>query len=255
MAIVLITGASSGIGKDLAEIFASQKNDLILVARSKDVLNDMAIDLERRYGGKVNYFDIDLSLPNSGIQLYDSVKDLGQSIDILINNAGYGLYGENADLEAEKVSNMLTLNINSLTQLTLLFSQDMKKAGRGKIMNVASTASFQPVPYMAAYAASKAYVLSFSEALHVELKKYGVTVSALCPGATETNFAKTANAESSKLFLNGAMSSREVAQKAYEGLMKNKTVIITGLMNNLLSRSVSFLPRGIVASVAAKMMK
>ncbi len=255
METVLITGASSGIGKDLAEIFAGKKYNLILVARNKDVLHQMAIDYEQRFSIKINYFEMDLSTHNSATRLYNSVKDLGKNIDILINNAGIGMYGEGSEMEAEKVSAMLDLNINSLTELTLLFAHDMKQKHKGKILNVASTAAFQPVPYMAAYAASKAYVLSFSEALHIELKKYGVTVSVLCPGATATHFAKTAKAESSKLFQYGVMESKEVAEKAYEGIIKNKTIIITGRLNAFLSRSVSFLPRKWAAIVAGKMMK
>lgn len=255
METVLITGASSGIGKDLAELFAKKKYNLILVSRSKDVLDKMAVEFEKRFLVKVNFFDMDLSVTAGGLALYDAVKNLGQSVDILINNAGYGMYGESSNMEVEKVSAMLTLNMTNLTELTLLFAHDMKQAGKGKILNVASTAAFQPVPYMAAYAATKAYVLSFSEALHVEMKKYGVVVSALCPGATATNFAKVANAESLKMFGNATMSSKEVVAIAYQGLMKNKTIIITGLMNKILSRSVSFFPRKWAAIVAGKMMK
>ena len=182
------------------------------------------------------------------------MKKSGENIDILINNAGFGLYGESSDMDVEKVSAMLTLNITMLTELSLFFARDMKQNRKGKILNVASTAAFQAVPYLAAYAASKAYVLSFSEALHIELKKYGVTVSALCPGATATNFAKVANAESSNMFAN-AMSSQEVAAKAYKGLLKNKMKIVTGFANRILSSSVRFFPRKWAAIMAGKMMK
>ncbi len=254
METVLITGASSGIGKDLAYLFGSKKYNLVLVARSKDVLDTMKSDFEQRFAITVNCFAMDLSAPNSGIQLYDSVKELGQNIDILINNAGFGVSGESAGLEAKKVSQMLTLNINALTELSMLFAHDMKQNRWGKILNVASTAGFQAVPYMAAYAASKAYVLSFSQALHVELKQYGVSVSALCPGATATNFGKIAGVESTKLF-NNAMSSKEVAAKAYKGLMKNKMTIITGWMNALMASSVRFIPRKWAAMIAAKLVK
>ncbi len=254
METVLITGASSGIGKDLAELFASQKYNLILSARSKEVLDEMKDDFEQRFAIQVEVIAMDLSAPNSGIQLYRSVKELGKTISILINNAGYGMSGESAEMEAEKVSNMLSLNINTLTELAVLFAHDMKGNRRGKILNVASTAGFQPVPYMAAYSASKAYVLSFSEALHVEMKPYGVSVSALCPGATITNFGKTAGVESSKLF-SLAMSSKAVATKAYKGLMNNKMTIITGWMNALMASSVRLVPRKWAAMVAARMMK
>lgn len=254
METVLITGASSGIGKDLSELFASKKYNLVLVARSKEVLDEMKSDFEQRFAIQVDVIAMDLSAPNSGVRLHRSVKELSKNIDILINNAGYGISGESADIEPEKVSNMLILNINTLTELSMLFAHDMKQNRKGKILNVASTAGFQAVPYMAAYSASKAYVLSFSNALHIEMKRYGVSVSALCPGATLTNFGKTAGVESSKLF-SLAMTSKEVAAKAYKGLMKNKTTIITGWMNTILATSNRFVPRKWATIIAARMMK
>lgn len=255
MATVLITGASSGIGKDLAEIFASKKNDLILVARSKETLDKMAVDFEQRYGIKANVFDIDLSQPGSAIQLYDGVKDINVNIDILVNNAGVGMYGDATDMEVEKVSGMITLNIASLTELTLLFAHDMKEVRHGKILNISSTAAFQPTPYLAAYGASKAYVLLLSEALYIELKKYGVSVVTVCPGPAETGFAKGANMETSKMFKAGVMSSKEVARLAYQALMKNKMTTVLGLKNKLLAMSARFAPRSWVAAIGGKMMK
>ncbi len=255
MATALITGSSSGIGKDLAEVFAKHQYDLILVARRKDVLDKMAIDLEQRYQIKVNYFDIDLSVPNNATQLYDLVRDINVNIDVLINNAGVGLSGEVCDMDVEKVTAMLNLNMISLTELTLLFAQDMKQNRKGKILNVSSTAAFQPGPYLAAYAASKAYVLSFTEALHIELKKYRISVSALCPGPTATGWAKGADMESSKLFMTGVMSPKDVAARAYKGLMKNKMTIVTGLRNKLLSESTRFFPRKWVAMISGRLLK
>lgn len=255
MATVLITGASGGIGKDLAEIFASKKYDLILVARSKDKLHKMASDFEQCFGIKVNVFDIDLSQPGSAIQLYDGVKDINVNIDILVNNAGVGMYGDAIDMEAEKVSSMLTLNIVSLTELSLLFAHDMKKARQGKILNISSTAAFQPTPYLAAYGASKTYVLQFSEALHIELKPYGVYVVTVCPGPAETGFAKGANMEHSTMFKAGVMSSEEVAKGAYNALMRNRMTTIVGLKNKLLATSVRFFPRSWIAVIGGKMMK
>ena len=255
MATVLITGASSGIGKDLADIFASKKNDLILVARSKETLHNMAVDFEQRYGTRVNVFDIDLSQPGSAVQLYNGIKDIKTNIDILINNAGVGMYGDAVDMEVEKVSHMLMLNIASVTELSLLFAHDMKEARRGKILNISSTAAFQPTPYLAAYGASKAYVLQFGEALHIELKKYGVTVVTVCPGPTETGFAKGANMEHSTMFKAGVMSSKHVAKGAYNALQKNRMTAILGLKNILLATSVRFFPRSWIASIGGKMMK
>ena len=255
MATVLITGASGGIGKDLAEIFARKKYNLILVARSKDVLDKMAAGFEQQYAVRANYFDIDLSQPNSAENLYEQVKESGVTIDILVNNAGVGLSGETVEMDLKKVTNMLTLNMNSLTELSLLFGHDMKQNRSGKILNIASTAAFQPAPYLGAYAATKAYVLSFSEALYIELKKYGVSVTAACPGPTITGFANGADMENTKLFKAGAMSSKVVAQKAYEALMSNKMTSVIGLRNKLLATSVRFFPRKWIAAISGKMMK
>ena len=255
MATVLITGASGGIGKDLAAIFAANKYDLILVARSKDMLEKIAEDLALQYGIKAIYFDIDLSKPNSARQLYDEVKKSSININILVNNAGVGLLGETVEMDLEKINGMLALNMNALTDLCFLFGGDMKRARSGKILNIASTAAFQPTPYLGIYAASKAYVLHFSEALYVELKKYGVQVTASCPGPTVTGFAKAANMEDSKLFRGSKMSSKEVATLTYKALMKNKMTTVLGLKNKLLAMSVRFAPRKLVAFVGGKLVQ
>ena len=158
-------------------------------------------------------------------------------------------------MEFTKLSGMLTLNINSLTELSFLFGRDMKQNRRGKILNIASTAAFQSTPYLGAYAASKAYVLSFSEALHIELKKYGVSVTVVSPGPTDTGWAKGAGMQSSKLFLTGVFDSKVVAQKAYDALMKNKMSAIIGLRNTFLATSVRFFPRKWVAMIGGKLAK
>ena len=255
MATVLITGASGGIGKAFAEQFAKYKYDLVLVARNDEALQQVAHDLENRYKVKLNYFSVDLSLQNSAIQVYDLVKGLHINIDVLINNAGVGSSGEFCESEAEKTIAMLNLNMITLTELTLLFAQDMKRNKRGKILNVSSTAAFQPAPYLAAYAASKSYVLSLTEALHIELGKYGISVSALCPGPTGTNWAKEAGMQSSKMFATGVMTAEQVALKGYKGLMRNKMTIVTGLRNKILSESARFFPRKWIATISGMMMK
>ena len=255
MATVLITGASGGIGKAFAEQFAKYKYDLVLVARNDEALQQVAHDLENRYKVKLNYFSVDLSLQNSAIQVYDLVKGLHINIDVLINNAGVGSSGEFCDMEAEKTIAMLNLNMITLTELTLLFAQDMKRNKRGKILNVSSTAAFQPAPYLAAYAASKSYVLSLTEALHIELGKYGISVSALCPGPTGTNWAEEAGMQSSKMFATGVMTAEQVALKGYKGLMRNKMTIVTGLRNKILSESARFFPRKWIATISGMMMK
>ncbi len=255
MAVALITGSSGGIGKAFAERFAKHKYDLILVARNKEALQQVANDLENRYKVKVNYLSVDLSVQNSAIQVYDLVKDLNINIDVLINNAGVGASGEFCDMEAEKTIAMLNLNMITLTQLTLLFAQDMKRNRTGKILNVSSTAAFQPAPYLAAYAASKAYVLSLTEALHIELKRYGISVSALCPGPTGTNWAEEAGMQSSKMFATGVMTAEQVALKGYKGLMRNKMTIVTGLRNKILSEFVRFFPRKWIVTISGMMVK
>ncbi len=255
MAVALITGSSGGIGKAFAAVFAKHKYDLVLVARNGEALHHIAHDLEERFKVKVNYFPLDLSLPNSAVQLYDGVKDVNIQVDVLINNAGVGWSGEFCDAEAEKLMAMLNLNMMTLTELTLLFAQDMKRNRRGKILNVSSTAAFQPAPYLAAYAASKSYVLSLTEALHIELRKYGISVSALCPGPTGTQWAEEAGMQSSKMFATGVMTAEQVAQKGYAGLMRNKMTIVTGLRNKILSETARFFPRKWVAAITGMMMK
>lgn len=255
MATVLITGASGGIGRDLAELFAKQKYNLILVARSKDTLDKIAFRLAQQYGIRANCFNVDLSQPDSAKQLYNLVKESGFSTDILVNNAGVGSSGEAVEMDIKKVSAMLTLNMTSLTELSLLFGHDMKQNRSGKILNISSTAAFQSTPYLAAYAASKAYVLSFSEALYIELKKYGVTVTTVCPGPTETSWAKEAGMENSKLFLTGVWSSKAVAQKSYDALMKKRMSVVIGWRNKFLSSSVRFFPRKWVAVISGKLMQ
>lgn len=192
---VLITGASSGIGLELAKVFACHNYDLIIAARSKEKMDILKQELEEKYNVKVHVCEVDLSNEEGVKLLYDKVKALGEEVEILINNAGAGYVGEFTNEPRERDLQIIQLNMTSLTLLTKYFAQEMIQKQKGKILNVASTGSYHPGPYTAVYYATKAYVLSLSEALNIELKEYGITVSALCPGATKTNFAKAAGKE------------------------------------------------------------
>ncbi|BCU80340.1 short-chain dehydrogenase [Polycladomyces abyssicola] len=250
---VLITGASGGIGYELAKRFARDGHDLILVARSEDKLRQLAEELSRTHGVKADVVPQDLADPSGPDAVIRSVREQGWNVEILVNNAGFGLYGFFAETDWQKEMDMIQVNITALTHLTKHFLPDMIQRGRGKILNVASTASFQPGPLMAVYYATKAYVLSFSEAIANELKGTGVTVTALCPGPTETGFITRANLEQSKLFrINKVMDPATVAEIGYRGLMRGDRIVIPGLHNWLLAQSVRFLPRKAVTAVVRK---
>lgn len=252
----LITGASGGIGLELAKIFAKNNNNLVLVARSFDKLKEIKKDLESKYNIKVKIISRDLSNPNSPKEVYNEIKQKNIFINILVNNAGYATFGKFYDLDIEKELNMIQLNVVTLVHLTKLFLDDMIKYNEGKILNVASTAAFQPGPLMANYYASKAYVLSFSEALNEELKDRNISISALCPGATSTGFVKRANMEKSKLFhALKPMHPQKVAEIAYNGLMNKKQVIIPGFRNKLLAFSIRFTPRKIGPKMVMNLQK
>ena len=252
----LITGASSGLGKEFARIHASKGGDLVLVARSKDKLEELKSDLQKQYGVSVYVIVKDLSDQYAPKAVYDELKSKKIRVDYLINNAGFGDFGLFAETDWEKQLEMINLNVTCLTYLTRLFIPDMIENKDGKILNIASTAAFQPGPTMSVYFATKAFVLSFSEAIANEVKGTGVTVTALCPGATETGFKVAAALGESNLFKgNQIATSNEVAEFGYSSMMEGKTVVIPGLLNNLLVQSVRFAPRNIVASLARMKLK
>ncbi|WP_226659573.1 SDR family NAD(P)-dependent oxidoreductase [Pseudalkalibacillus hwajinpoensis] len=248
----LITGASGGLGADLATLFAKDGSNLILVARSKDKLEKRAQELSA-YGVQVDHIVCDLSKAGAAEELFEQVK--GRPIDYLVNNAGVGLFGKFTETDLQTELDMLYLNINSLTHLTKLVVREMTVRGKGRILNVASTAAFQPGPLMAVYYASKAYVLSFSEAIENELKGTGVTVSTLCPGPTRTDFSARANLDNSKLFDGSTMNSLSVAKAGYEGFKRGKSVIIPGTQNKILAKSIRFMPRKFVTAIVKRMQK
>jgi short-subunit dehydrogenase len=250
MATALITGASNGIGLELAKVHASKGGNLVLVARNKAKLDELKVELERQYKITVYTIGKDLSLPHAAQEVYDEIKSQQIQIDYLVNNAGFGDFGMFVETDWNKELQMINLNITTLTHFTKLYVRDMVKRGSGKILNVASTAAFQSGPTMAVYYATKAYVLSFSEALDNEVSNKGVSVTTLCPGPTESGFQAAAAMEESNLVKGKKLpSSREVAEYGYASMMKGKTVAIHGMMNYLMANSVRFLPRALVVKV------
>lgn len=246
----LITGASSGIGFELAKIHASKGDNLVLVARNKAALDKLKSELEQQYKISVYTIGKDLSLPDSAKEVYQKTSEQNIKIDFLINNAGFGDFGLFQESHWEKDLQMINLNITTLTQFTKLYLKDMIKQKSGKIMNVASTAAFQSGPMMAIYYATKAYVLSFSEAVNNEARGSGVSITALCPGATESGFQAAAAMEESRLVKGRKLpTSKEVAEYGYKAMMKGKTVAIHGFMNYLMANSVRFAPRAMVVKL------
>ncbi|WP_291727807.1 SDR family NAD(P)-dependent oxidoreductase [Bernardetia sp.] len=258
MKVALITGASSGIGLELAHVMAKEKHNLVLVARSIDKLNSLAEELIATHGIKVKTYKADLSNASEIENLYKQTKEDDIEVSYLINNAGFGEYGDFSENDWDKLNTMMQLNMVSLVHLTKLYSKDMVSSSFGKIMNVASTAAFQPLPYFAVYAATKSFVLSFSEAIASELKDHGITVTALCPGLTDTGFVEAANMEDTK-FLDkakaGMATSEEVAEYGYEAMMKGKTVAVHGMINSIMVNSSRFLPRDLVTTIAKKVQE
>jgi len=255
MSHVLITGASSGIGLEFSKVFAKHNHNLILVARSSEALTELKTHLEKNFGVDVKIIIKDLANPNSPGEIYEEVHKLGIDVSILVNNAGFGTYGKFLEQDLVVEHEMIQVNIDALTQLTKLFLKDMLAKGRGKILNVASTASFQPGPFMAVYSATKAYVLSFSEALAEELRGTGVTVTTLCPGPTKTNFQKVAKIDGGSLFGKNIPAGKDVAEFGYDAMIQGKRVAVYGFKNRFLSQASRFLPRKTVTRIVRKMQE
>lgn len=253
MATVLITGASGGIGLELARIFATDGYDVILTARSEDKLERVKRALERRYGVRAYSFPCDLSKKDAAVKIYEYTKANGIEVDILVNNAGFGDCADFAESDWQRQSDMVSLNIVALMQLTKCYLPEMKQRGNGKILNVASVASFCAGPGMAVYYASKAFVRSFSEAVAEEVREYGVTVTALCPGPVETGFEKASNLEGANMFkLLLPADARDVALCGYRALMSGKTLKYYGIGAKAMSLAVRALPRSLCRKVAKK---
>jgi uncharacterized protein len=247
----LITGASGGIGYELAKLCANDHHNLVLVARNGPRLAQVADELQRQFGITVRTFALDLTELAAPQSLLAQVQRDGIAVNILVNNAGYGIYGEFAGVPLEESLGQIQLNVTALTELTKLFLGQMLERRSGKIMNVASTAGFQPGPLMAVYYATKAYVISFSEALANELADKGITVTCLCPGATETGFAGRAGNDASRLFKKlRPMDAKTVARAGYRGLLKGKTLVIPGFRNWLVAESIRVSPRKMATAVS-----
>jgi short-subunit dehydrogenase len=253
--VALITGASAGIGKELAGLFAVD-HDLILVARREVELNALADALRKESGGTVHVMPADLGDPTAPQKLFDEVAAKGLTVDVLVNNAGFGTLGPFADADLAKSLSMIQVNVTALAHLTGLFLPGMKQRGRGRILNVGSTAAFQPGPLMAVYYASKAFVLSFSEALWEELRGTGVTVTCLCPGPTKTEFGDVAGMHGTRLFDGPNVTDvKGVAAAAYSATMRGKRLVIPGFLNKLLVFSVRFSPRRLVLRIVRRIQQ
>jgi uncharacterized protein len=252
----LITGASSGIGYELAKLFAKDHHNLILVARGATKLTQVADELQRQFGVSAKAVPLDLTAAPAPQFLFDQLRGEGIAVDILVNNAGYGVLGEFSKVSLEENLGQIQLNINALTQLTKLFLGPMIERHSGKIMNVASTAGFQPGPLMAVYYATKAYVISFSEALANELKGTGVSVTCLCPGPTDTNLQERARMENTRLVKAlRPMDAKTVARDGYRAMMAGKTLVISGFRNWLVAESVRFSPRKLVTAISRRLLE
>ena len=249
MPTALITGASGGIGLELARVFAREGYGLVLVARNQKRLEEIAQEVRPT---EAQVIAIDLSLPGAPEEIQGKVP----KVDVLVNNAGFGVFGKFADKGLAEELNMMQLNMTALVALTRLYLPAMISAGNGKIMNVASTAAFQPGPLMAIYFATKAFVLSFSEAIANELEGTGVIVSALCPGPTASDFQARAKMQNSGLVKGKKMmDSRTVAEIGYRGLVAGKTIVIPGFGNKLLTQSLRLSPRSVVTKMVRRMQE
>lgn len=248
MKTALITGASFGLGFEFADIFAKEKYNLVIVARNKKKLEDVALELRKKYGIEVTIIVADLSNVNSPKRIYDEISEKGIKIDVLVNNAGSGKYGFFADSQDASSIDMINLNITSVTLLTKYFLTDMVKRHSGKILIVSSIGAFQPNPFGSVYGATKAYELLLAESLSGELINSGVTISALCPGPTKTEFATRAGKKDAKF----AMDARTVALEGYKGMMQGKLIIIPSIKYKIEVFLAKLLPAKIIASYVGK---
>lgn len=249
----LITGASSGIGEEFARQFAARGHDLVLVARSRDRLEALASRLRAQHAVAVTVVPLDLAQPGAAAQLHRTTVELGIEIDTLVNNAGFATHGDVADADAERLAAQIQLNCGTLVAITTVYLHAMKQRGQGTAINVASTAAFQPVPHMAVYGATKAFVLSFTEALWGEVRTQGIRVLAVCPGATDTPFfdvAGEAAAAGSK------RTPQQVVARAFDALRGSRPSVVDGAANALVARvATRLLPKRALISVAERSVR
>jgi hypothetical protein len=251
MATALITGASAGLGLEFAKRFAADGHDLVLVARRRDRLEALAGQLQQAHGVKAHVVAADLALPDGPRRVLEEVRRLEVSVDFLVNNAGFGTSGAFSEIDLKRELEMVQVNIVALLELTRALLPGMVARKSGRILNIGSTAGFQPGPFMAAYYASKAFVNSFTEALWYELRGTGVTATVSCPGATATEFAAVAGNDRSRLFRMGAASPSAVAREAYRAMMAGRPIVVHGMRNKVGVQLLRVSPRGAIRAVAA----
>ncbi|HET7815034.1 MAG TPA: SDR family oxidoreductase [Candidatus Baltobacteraceae bacterium] len=247
----IVTGASGGLGWEFAQLLAQAGYDLVLIARSETKLEANASTIRAKFGINADVIALDLSLPGASQTIFERVPEC----DVLVNNAGFANNGKFAQLSEETISSEVNLNVVALTELTRLYLPGMLASGSGRIMNVASTAGFLPGPNMAVYYATKAYVISFSEALAEEVRGTGVSVTVLCPGATETGFADRAKVHTTRLFLAPKADAASVARAGIAGMMRGKRIVIPGVMNKLVAFSPKISPRGFLVWLSGKLVE
>lgn len=253
-AYALITGASSGLGVDFAEILAQQGYNLILVARREHLLQEQQRKLASKFAVDVCYLTADLAQANAAQVLYERVAELGLKVEVLINNAGFGLYGHFVEIPWERQAQMMQLDMVTLTQLTQLYAKDMARQGKGYILLVSSIGAYQPTPTYATYAAAKSYVLHFAEALNYELRHSGVKVTALSPGITATEFLQVSGQKATLYQRIAMMQSRPVAQIGIKAMFKGKQSVVPGLANKVTAFSTRFMPRCLMTSISSRLM-
>ena len=256
MAAAIITGASAGIGREFARICARDGYDPVLIARSESQLQSLAAEIHQRTNRTVVVLPMDLSRPSAPHEVFQEVTRAGLSVEVLINNAGFGLLGRFWEVDESQQVDMIQVNITALTHLTRLFLPGFIKRRHGSILNVASTAAFQPGPLMSVYYATKSYVVSFSEAIHNEARDHGVTVTCLCPGPTKTEFQKRAGASNTKLFNSGLfMDPAIVAEIGWNAMKAGKPLVIAGRLNATMAFLTRFAPIQFAASMARRVQE
>jgi len=251
MKVTLITGASSGIGEEFARRLAAEGHNLVLVARSEKALHELCDELMLEHKITAHYVALDLSREDADQRLSDETEKHGFEVDWLINNAGFGSYGDFIKLDRDRELQMIDLNIRSLVALTHRYLPAMRERRSGTIINVSSAASFQPIPFFATYAATKAFVTSFSEAIAEENRPFGIKIMALCPGSTKTNFFAAANMDK-PVQIKGQQTSAEVIETAMRGVRSSRTRIVSGFVNFVVSVLVNIVPNAVITRALAR---
>jgi short-subunit dehydrogenase len=254
MKATLITGASSGIGEAFARRLAAEKHNLLLIARSEEKLRSICEKLSAKHGIEARYFAIDLTTPNADGLVFEQTEKSGLEIDWLINNAGFGSMGDFAELELEREAEMIELNVLSLVRLTHRFLGPMRERRSGTIINVSSGASFQPIPFFATYAATKAFVTSFTEAIAEENRPLGIRVLALCPGTTETGFFEASRIKD-PIKVKGVQTPEQVVDTALHALGRGKTKVVSGWANYLIASAVNIFPNSLITRLMSKPLR